>query len=193
MDLVHMVDRLLDQNYLIETLTTFLRTPTEAPLGQNFIDPSDPDVVHFVRDVIQPRIEALGHSDFLNDQDNNLAFLIGGDGSRQGGEGLKGKPTLLLMAYSSSHHGNRMKDPYSAKIESAAQYGVVEPCAFGRGAGKKGSLAAALTALKIVHDSGARLRGHLIFAVNTEGHSSHRGSEHIFTGLARKGLRRRPG
>ncbi len=189
MDLVRTIDRFLDEDYLVETLTTFLRTPAEAPLGQNFVDPRDPDVVHFVRDVIQPRVDAFGFKDFLNDEDNNLAFLIGG-GGREGAEKDRSEvPTLLLMAYSSSHHGNRMEDPYSGKIESAARLGVDESCAFGRGAGKKGSLAAALTALKIVHDSGAALRGRLIFAVNTEGYSSHRGSEHIFAGLVTRGLR----
>ena len=186
MHLVPTIDRLLDQDYLADTLTTFLRTPAEAPLGQNFIDPRSPDVAHFVRDVIQPRVEALGYRDFLHDDDNNLAFLIGGEDFP---DHRSEPPTLLLMAYSSSHHGNRMDDPYSGKIESAARYGADEPCAFGRGAGKKGSLAAALAALRIVRDSGATLRGRLVFAVNTEGYSSHGGSEHIFAGLASRGVR----
>ena len=188
MDLVRTIDRFLDEDYLVDTLTTFLRTPAEAPLGQNFIDPRDPGVVQFVRNVVEPRVNAFGFHDVLNDEDNNLAFVIGG-GSAGAERDRSETPALLLMAYSSSHHGNRMEDPYSGKIESAARLGVNEPCAFGRGAGKKGALAAALTALKIVHDSGAALRGRLIFAVNTEGYSSHRGSEHIFAGLVAHGLR----
>lgn len=178
MDLLQTIDSLLDDRELIDTLTTFLRTPAEAPLGQNFIDPRDPQIVYFVRNVIQPRIEALGSRDFLEDADNNMAFTFGGQAD----------PTLLVMGYSSSHHGNRMEDPYSGKIESAARYGLDEPCAFGRGAGKKGSLAAALAALKVVRGAGIALRGRLVFAINTEGYSSHRGSDRIFAGLRRHGV-----
>jgi succinyl-diaminopimelate desuccinylase len=168
-----------DDRFLVDTLTEFLRTPAEAPLGQNFIDPRDPHVALFVRRVIEPRVEALGLKDLLHDDDNNLVFTVG-DGAGA---------TLLLMGYSSSHHGNRMEDPYSGRIEDASRYGVNELCAFGRGAGKKGSLAAALAALKIVVESGAKLRGRLVFAVNTEGYSSHRGSQRIFDGLDRLGFK----
>jgi acetylornithine deacetylase/succinyl-diaminopimelate desuccinylase-like protein len=167
----------LDRAYLTETLLTFLRTPAEAPLGQNFIDPRDPDVTHYVRDVIEPRLAALGLTDVLKDEDNNLLCL---DGSGEGS-------TLLTMTYTSSHHGNRMADPYGARVERATAYGVDEDCAFGRGAGKKGSLAAVLAALKMIRDSGARLRGRLALAVNTEGYSSHQGSERIFQSLGAMG------
>ena len=178
-DVSSTIAKALDRAYLIETLTTFLRTPADAPLGRNFIDPRDPDVVRFVREVIQPRLEALGYVDVLSDEDNNLLCL---SEARPG-------PTLLLMAYSSSHHGNLMPDPYSGRVESARAYGVDEPCAFGRGAGKKGALAAALSAVKLLRDSGHRPRGRLALALNTEGYSSHRGSERIFQGLKRHGVR----
>jgi acetylornithine deacetylase/succinyl-diaminopimelate desuccinylase-like protein len=173
------IERHLDRTYLTDTLRTLLRTPAEAPLGQNFIDPRDPSVVHYVREVIQPRLAALGFVDVLEDEDNNLLCLAG--------DGVG--PTLLVMTYSSSHHGNRMPDPYSGKVEWAARYGVDELCTFGRGAGKKGALAAALTALKLIRDSGIRLHGRLALAINTEGYSSHRGSERIFRGLAAEGVR----
>jgi acetylornithine deacetylase/succinyl-diaminopimelate desuccinylase-like protein len=173
------IERHLDRAYLEDTLRTFLRTPAEAPLGQNFLDPQDPSVALYVRGVVQPRLAELGFADLLADEDNNLLCLAGG------GVG----PTLLVMPYSSSHHGNRMADPYSGKVEPATAYGVDELCAFGRGAGKKGALAAALTALKLIQDSGIRLQGRLAFAVNTEGYSSHRGSERIFRGLTAENVR----
>jgi acetylornithine deacetylase/succinyl-diaminopimelate desuccinylase-like protein len=115
----------------------------------------------------------------LLDEDNNILCL---SEDRPG-------PILLVMAYSSSHHGNRMPDPYSGRVESARAYGVDEACAFGRGAGKKGALAAVLSALKLLRDLGLPLRGRLAFALNTEGYSSHRGSERIFRGLDRHGVR----
>ncbi len=173
------IERHLDRVYLEDTLRTFLRTPAEAPLGQNFIAPQDPSIAHYIREVVQPRLAALGFVDVLDDEDNNLLCLAG--------DGVG--PTLLVMPYSSSHHGNRMPDPYSGKVEPATAYGVDELCAFGRGAGKKGALAAALTAVKLIQDSGVRLRGRLVLAINTEGYSSHRGSERIFQGLAANDVR----
>jgi acetylornithine deacetylase/succinyl-diaminopimelate desuccinylase-like protein len=178
-DLSAMIESHIDRAYLTQTLTTFLQTPSDAPLGQNFIDPRDPLVAHCVRNVIQPRLEALGYTDLLNDEDNNLVCVGGADQ----------EPTLLMMAYSSSHHGNLMPEPYSGKIESGSAYGVDETCAFGRGAGKSGAMAALFAALKLIKDRGIRLRGRLVLAINTEGYSSHRGSTTIFRGLAKAGLR----
>jgi acetylornithine deacetylase/succinyl-diaminopimelate desuccinylase-like protein len=169
----------IDHTYLQDTLTTLLQTPSDAPLGQNFIDPRDPSVAHCVRNVIQPRLEALGLTDVMADEDNNLLCLGGG----------AQEPTLLAMAYSSSHHGNRMPDPHSGKIQRASAYGVDELCAFGRGAGKNSAMAALLTALKLFRDEGIDLRGRLAVVINTEGYSSHRGSATVFRGLAAAGVR----
>ena len=166
------LDRALDDAYLLDGLTTFLRTPAEAPLGQNFIDPRDPQVAHFVTEVIKPRVASLEPATLTQDGDNNLVATWGGAG-----------PTLLLMTYSSSHHGNLMEDPYSGTIESAARYGVDEVCAFGRGGGKKAALAAALAAVKALRDAALPIRGRLVVAVNTEGYSSTRGSEGVHAAL----------
>jgi acetylornithine deacetylase/succinyl-diaminopimelate desuccinylase-like protein len=166
------MDTYLDDAYLLDTLTTLLRTPAEAPLGQNFIDPRDPQVEHFINTLVRPHLSALAPSQMVQDEDNNVVASWGDTG-----------PAFLLMPYSSSHHGNLMSDPYSGAVKPAPEYGVPEVCAFGRGAGKKGALAAVLAAVRAVRRSGVELRGTLAVAVNTEGYSSHRGSEAVYAML----------
>lgn len=172
------IDERLDDAYLLEALTTFLRTPADAPLGQNFIDPRDPQVAHFVDQIVKPRLAALAPATLTQGDDNNLIAVWGRTG-----------PALLLMPYTSSHHGNLMADPYSGAIGSAARHGVNEECAFGRGAGKKAGLAAVLAAVKAFRDAGAAMTGRLVVAVNTEGYSSHRGSEAIYASLDAAGVK----
>jgi acetylornithine deacetylase/succinyl-diaminopimelate desuccinylase-like protein len=168
-----------DRHVLVENLVAFLRTPAEAPLGQNFIDPQDPAIVHFVRAVIEPRFHALGLRSLVDDLDNNLIFRMGPD---------QGRPVLLLMPYTSSHHGNLMDEPYSGRVAPGAEFGVDEACAFGRGADKKAGLAAALTVAALVQQGRLHLEGQLVMAVNTEGWSSHRGSTAIYAHLRRLGV-----
>jgi acetylornithine deacetylase/succinyl-diaminopimelate desuccinylase-like protein len=165
-----------DRQFLVDNLVAFLRTPAEAPLGQNGIDPRDPAVVHFVREVIEPRFNAVGLKSIVDDPDNNLIFVLGPS---------EGGPVLLLMPYTSSHHGNLMADPYSGRVGSGAEFGLDEACAFGRGGDKKAGLAAALSMAALVQQGRLALKGRLVIAVNTEGWSSHRGSAAIYDHLRR--------
>ncbi len=46
----HLIERYLDRTYLIETLCTLARVPTDVPLGyQTLMEPDDPKLVHYVQ------------------------------------------------------------------------------------------------------------------------------------------------
>ena len=173
-ELAGLVRRHLDAAYCTEVLVRLLRTPTDVPLGQTELAPEDPKLARYVREVVRPELERFGFDRVVVDDSNNLVCCIGADVA---------SPSLLLMGYAVAQHANLMADPYSGRIASGREYGLDEPCAFGQAATQhKGALAAALGALKLLADSGARLRGQLVFAVNTEGRSSHANSRQILDG-----------
>jgi acetylornithine deacetylase/succinyl-diaminopimelate desuccinylase-like protein len=166
------LDRFLDRSFIASTLTTLLKTPTDVPLGETTIEPDDPKLVHYVREVISPILEQLSYNDFSIDELNNLILRVGSCANAK---------RLLLMAYTPAQHANLMDDPLSGRITNAAAYGHNELCAFGQGASQnKGSLASVLGALKLLRDMDEVLDGQLIFVVNNEGRSSHACSAHIF-------------
>src|SRR4051812_18060913 len=166
-----LIDRYLDEDYLTSILVRLLQTPTDVPLGQTELAPEHSKLVRYVRDVVRPELASWGLGRTVVDDSNNLICQIGTDAA---------SPSLLLMGYAVAQHGNLMAEPYSGRVTTAAAFGVDEPCAFGQAATQhKGALAAALGALKILADSGARLRGRLMFVVNTEGRSTHANSMQI--------------
>jgi acetylornithine deacetylase/succinyl-diaminopimelate desuccinylase-like protein len=80
-----------------------------------------------------------------------------------------------------------MEDPFSGKVGSAAAYGCDEPAVFGQGVSQcKAHQAVMLAVLKLLRDSGVRLRGRLYWAVNNEGRSTHACSEAILGALPEK-------
>src|SRR3954454_1064977 len=166
-----LIDRYLAEDYLTSILVRLLQTPTDVPLGQTELAPEDPKLARYVRDVVQPELASWGLGRTLVDDSNNLVCQIGSDAA---------SPSLLLMGYAVAQHGNLMAEPYSGRIATAPAFGVDEPCASGQADTQhKGALAAALGALKLLADSGVRLRGQLLFGVNTEGRRSHANSRQI--------------
>jgi acetylornithine deacetylase len=73
--------------------------------------------------------------------------------------------SVMLMAYAMTHPANRMRDPYAGELIEESGNAFVR----GRGVSEqKGSLAAALAAVKTVADRGS-LAGRLVLAVSTAG------------------------
>jgi acetylornithine deacetylase/succinyl-diaminopimelate desuccinylase-like protein len=171
------IDRYLDPDYVIENLVMLARTPTDVPLGQNEIEPTDPKLTHYVRNVVAPKITALGFGPIHIDELNNLTCRIGSGSS----------PSLLIMAYMSAQHGNYTDPALEGRLMNARAYGDEEDCVFGKGtAQNKGALAAVLGALHILARIGITLPGTVTFVLNAESQSSHRCSVQLFD---RAGLR----
>jgi acetylornithine deacetylase/succinyl-diaminopimelate desuccinylase-like protein len=180
-DLPVFIERHLDRAYLVETLSRLAQVPTNVPLGwQTLMEPDDPKLVHYVQKVLRPELVRLGMYDLLDVPRNNLVIRLG--------TGESGR-SLLIQNYTPTQHHNLMEDPFSGKVGSAATYGCDEPVVFGQGISQnKAHQAVMLTVLKLLHTSGARLRGRLYWAINNEGRSSHTCSEMILAALPEKPL-----
>jgi acetylornithine deacetylase/succinyl-diaminopimelate desuccinylase-like protein len=173
---VLLVERSLDQTYLVETLSRLARVPTDVPMGyETLIEPDDPKLVHYVQHVVRPELVQLGQYDLIDVARNNLVVRLGA--------GESGR-SLLIQNYTPAQHQNLMEDPFSGKVGSAAAYGCDEPAIFGQGVSQcKAHQAVMLAVLKLLHESGVPLRGRLYWAVNNEGRSSHACSEAILSAL----------
>ncbi|MBI4278572.1 MAG: M20/M25/M40 family metallo-hydrolase [Armatimonadetes bacterium] len=173
-DPLAIAERRYDHGYVVDTLVTLARTPSDVPQGQNEIEPSDPKLTHYVRSVIRPMVERLELGPVEVDELNNLICRIGSGAP---------SPSLLVMPYTTAQHGDYTPPELEGRLMNGRDYGFDEDCVFGRGTSQnKGGLAATLSALKILKDEGVRLRGTLILAVNAEGQSSHRCSIRIMDG-----------
>jgi acetylornithine deacetylase/succinyl-diaminopimelate desuccinylase-like protein len=155
-----------DRPYLIQTLSSLARVPTDVPLGhETLMEPDDPKLVHYVQDVLRPELARIGAYDLLDVPRNNLVVRLG--------RGASGR-SLLIQNYTPTQHHNLMKDPFSGKVGNAREYGVDEPAVFGQGVSQnKGHQAVMLTVLKMLLEHGVELSGRLYWAVNNEGRSSH--------------------
>jgi len=165
----HLYDA-LDESYLVNTLVRLMKIPTDVPLGpQTLIDPDHPKLVAYVQDVIRPELQNIGVYEIMDGPLNQFVVRMG--------EGTSDR-ALLIMAYTPTQHANLMKDPFSGKIAVPRQAPSKGPCVFGQGASQnKAHMAAMLSVLKLLVDTGTRLSGTLYFAVNNEGRSSHHCTE----------------
>jgi acetylornithine deacetylase/succinyl-diaminopimelate desuccinylase-like protein len=162
--------QMLDRDYLANTTSELARVPTEVPLGfDTLIDPDHPKLVHYVQDVVRPRLVEIGAWNLIDAPLNNLIVTMGDASSGR---------SLLLINYTPAQHNNLMEDPFSGKIAVPTEYGVDGPAIFGQGVSQnKVHQAVMLTVLKLLIDNEVTLSGRLIWAVNNEGRSSHECSE----------------
>ena len=178
MDIESLLDR-LDRRFMIDTLVELAQVPADVPMGHEvFIEPDDPTLVHYVQNVLRPKLAAAGAYDLIDVPGNQIVARCGA--------GTNGK-SLLIQVYTPVQHHNLMDDPWSGKIASGAAWGCDEPCVFGMGVGQnKSHQAIALAILKLLADTGTELPGTLYVAINNEGRSSHKCSEAIFAALDAK-------
>ena len=169
----------IDERYLTDTLVELAKVPTDVPLGpQTFIEPDHPKLVHYVQQVLRPKIQALGDVDLQDVPRNQLVVRLG-DGSSG--------PCLLVMVYVPTQHHQLMEEPFSGKTASGAEWGYDEPCVFGQGVGQnKSQQAVMLAVIKLLVEEKVRLPGTVYFAVNNEGRSSHACTESILASLEHK-------
>jgi len=159
--------------YVRETLVTLAQAPTDVPLGQNEIEPTDPKITRYVHDVVRPMFDRLDVGAVEIDELNNLICRIGTGSS----------PSLLVMAYTTAQHGNYTDPALEGCIVDGRPYGVDGEVIIGKGTSQnKGALAATLGALRILAAAPSPRRGSLIVIVNAESQSSHRCSINLFDG-----------
>ncbi len=164
------IEEALDDGELRRLLVKLLQTPSP----QTELLEREPQVQALIRDVVRPELEADGVQAAIDDMGNLTARLPG-----------QGKaPGLVLVSYAMNAAPGTMPDPYSGKIVDGTPYGLQGPCGWGRGAcEQKGSLAAMLSAVKLVARSGWKLPGDLFFVTSTAGESGkHESLDYVLSG-----------
>jgi acetylornithine deacetylase/succinyl-diaminopimelate desuccinylase-like protein len=121
---------------------------------------AEPQVLALIRDVIKPELEHSGLKPVI-DKMGNLILHVKGQSRAE---------RLLLVGYAMNAAPSTMQNPYSGEIVDGAPYKLNGECVWGRGAcEQKGSLAAMMTALKLIGTSKVQLPGDLYFVVSTAG------------------------
>lgn len=153
------VDRSTCDQEVDELLVDLLRYP--SPQTERL--EADLQLKKFISELIAPRVAKLTGSAGAIDAMGNLIWRLGGAND----EASKG---LLLMAYAMTFPAASMKEPFSGAIVDGAPFGVVGPCAIGRGAcEQKGALAAMIYAAAIVARAQLALQAPLVLAVSLAG------------------------
>jgi acetylornithine deacetylase/succinyl-diaminopimelate desuccinylase-like protein len=171
-----LVDRALDRPFLVRALTELARVPTNVDLGfDTLIEPDHPRLVHYVQDVVRPRLVDLGVHDLLDAPRNNLVARLGtGETGRR----------LLIQSYTPSQHHNLMERPFDGVVANGRRWGRDEPVVVGQGVSQnKAHQAVMLSVLKLLRDLGVQLRGRLYWALNNEGRSTHDCTDAILDSL----------
>jgi acetylornithine deacetylase/succinyl-diaminopimelate desuccinylase-like protein len=170
----------IDRAWLADQLQELSRVRTDVPLGYDtLMEPDDPQLVHYVQNVVRPRLAEIGFGEAIIDAPrNNLVVQVGTGESSQ---------ALLIQSYTPAQHHNLMDDPFSGKIQDIDVDGRPEPVVFGQGVSQnKAHQAVMLAVLKAIRESGVALDGTLYWSVNNEGRSSHECSEAIVASLPSK-------
>lgn len=161
----------IDRAYLVDTLASLARVPSDVPLGETDLAPDHPKITTYVREHLLPRLAGVGWVEEIVDDWNNAVGRIG----------PPGPAPLLLMIYTTTQHGNFTDPALEGQVAEGSAYGVDGLCVFGKGTSQcKGPTAAVLAAVKALRDAGTRLERPVVIAVNTEGRSSHDCSRRLF-------------
>ena len=153
----------LDTRYLVNTLVELARIPTQVPLGPEvFMEPDDPKLVHYVQDVLRPKLYDFGVYTYLTCRGINSSYAMG-------------RARLRHRSYSWSirdQHHNLMPEPFSGKIAHVTAWGYDEPCVFGQGVTQNKAHHAVCWPCSNFCTSIRYHSAVLCFAVNNEGRSS---------------------
>jgi acetylornithine deacetylase/succinyl-diaminopimelate desuccinylase-like protein len=160
----------VDVDRLWDWFEAFVAADTLVPGGENRVDPSDPRLGRFARDVAAPAFEALG-AEVEVDRLNNVVARFG---PRTGDE-------ILFLSYPALHHGNEMEDALTARRVAGTDGHELW---LGLGASQsKGGLAAVCAAIALLQDEGAELGGRVLVGSCSEGGSSHESSTVLYDTL----------
>jgi acetylornithine deacetylase len=155
---------MIDVDALWRWFEAFVAADTLVPAGENRVDPLDPRLAAFAREVAAPAFRELGATVEIDRLNNVVASF----GPRTGDE-------LLFVAYPALHHGNEMAEPRRAR-RVRTERGELW---VGLGASQsKGGLAAMCAAAAALAD-----RRGLLLAVCSEGSSTHDSSRVLYETL----------
>ncbi len=121
---------------------------------------ADPQLKRFIADCVASRLAELTGTPGDLDGMGNLIWR----------SSPAGEAGLLLMGYAMTFPAGSMAEPFSGAVIDGAPFGVLSPCAAGRGAcEQKGALAAMIYAAAIVSRARIEVRAPLTLAVSLAG------------------------
>ena len=152
--------KLIEETLRYEEVKKLLIKLVQTPSPQTELLEEEPKVLSLIRDVVKPELESAGIGAVIDDKGNLIASLKGAGAEKR----------LLLVGYGMNAAPSTMQNPYSGAVVDGAPYGLAGECVWGRGAcEQKGSLAAIISAMKLVAESKAELPGDLFFVTSTAG------------------------
>ncbi len=155
-EIKRLIEGALDYNEVRRLLVKLVQTPSP----QTDLLEGEPQVLSLIRDVVGPELEQSGIRPVIDGIGNLVSFHEGKEKGRR----------LLLMAYAMNAAPSTMQNPYSGDVVDGGAHGVEGECVWGRGAcEQKGSLAAMMSAIKLVANCKAELPADLFFVTSTAG------------------------
>ncbi len=152
--------KLIEEKLRYEEVKRLLIKLVQTPSPQTELLEKEPQVLSLIREQVKPELEKSGIEPVIDDEGNLLARI----------EGKGSAKSLLLVSYAMNAAPSTMENPYSGAVVDGAPYGLNGECVWGRGAcEQKGSLAAMLSALKLVGECKTELPGALYFVTSAAG------------------------
>ena len=152
--------KLVEENLRYEDVKKLLIKLVQTPSPQTELLEKEPRVLSLIREQVKPELQKSGVEPVIDDQGNLLAHVKGKGSAR----------SLVLVGYAMNAAPSTMENPYSGAVVDGAPYSLNGECVWGRGAcEQKGSLAAMLSALKLVGECRTELPGDLYFVTSTAG------------------------
>jgi len=135
----------------------------QTPCPQTELYDREPQILAAIRHYFRPAFEARGCDTWIDDYGN----LIAHQGEDAGG------PTILFMSYAMAWGIGTMQDPWSGEVLDGREFGVEGEVVWGRGGSEwHPTNAAMLECARIVHESGVKPRGKIVYVISSGGHTS---------------------
>ena len=157
------IKAVIDKHFSRESVKKVAIKIAQTPCPQTELYEREPLLLEAITKFYRPAYEACGCKTWIDDYGNLIATQ---------GENRTGKK-IMFMNYSMAWLEGTMPDPWSGEVKDGAPYGVEGEIVWGRGGSEyHPSNAAALECARIVHESGVKIPGQIIYVVSSGGHTS---------------------
>lgn len=134
-----------------------------TPQPQTELYEREPKILSAIRHMYRPAFEAAGCDTWIDDYGSLIATQ---------GEGTGGK-TLLFMSYAMGWAEATMPNPWSGEVMDGSKWGIDGEVVWGRnGSEWWPTNAAMIECARIIHESGVKLPGKIIYVISSGGHTS---------------------
>lgn len=156
-----MIDGAVAYDAVRDMMIRLVRTPSP----QTALMEAEPQILAFIRDVVEPELRAGGVDDIRYDAIGNLIARLGA--ARSGRR-------VMMVAHAMNAAAATMPDPYDGKVIDGTGWGLPGEAVLARGiCEQKASMAAMMMAVRAITDLGAALNvtldGEIVFVAVTSG------------------------